>query len=101
MPFARRGVPEAGYVNPVGTCGLVRIRKSFEFWQTTRRSRAYDVIHQIMAQRAARVRQSVWVFLGGRIQQDAGGFQCLSAKDHRLSADLLLLPRQTINVYYT
>ena len=101
MPFARRGVPEARDVNPVGTFRLVRIRKSFEFWQTTRRSRAYDVIHQIMAQRAARIRQSIWVFPSGRVQQDAGGLQCLRAKDHRFSADLLHLPRQAIHVSHT
>src|SRR5256885_2873568 len=51
-----------------------------------------------MAERAARVRQAVWIFVRRGIEQDARRFKCLRTKDDRLASDFLHLPRQPIYV---
>ena len=97
LPLLGR-VAVAHHVDSVGTVGRVRAGRNIEIVESAAGPASRHVVHQVVAQHAAGIGQTVGIFAGGRIQQNAGGLECLRAQNDRLAADFLRFLRHTIDV---
>ena len=85
MPFGRRGPLASGLPGRSGNSPL-------------RAAGHPQVIHQVVAEDAARVRQAVGVARRRRVEQDAGGLERLGAQHDGLRVDLANLTGHAVDV---
>ena len=83
MPFGRRGAPSDGF-------GRRRVREL-----AARAAGDPRVIHQVVAEHAARVGEPAW----RRVEEDARGLERLRAEQHRARPDFLHLARHAVDVH--
>ena len=90
MPRSVRYIAKANHIDAIGAMRRARrTGRGIEAGQIARRAAAHRVIHQVMAQHAARIGQAGGISARGRVQQDARRFQGLRAQNHAPGARLV------------
>ena len=69
-----------------------------KFRHLARRTRAHHVIHQIVAERSARISKPFGMLSRSGVQQDASRFKRLRAQDHGPSPNLVRFVRDAVHV---